>query len=118
MDRSSGYGTVIGTKIYYPSRNVDTTRSLVYDSALNQWESYDAIVGGDLLTIENQVWSLSSAIRFDPSTNHGTRFSGVPFANVVGEADGTLYGFTADDANIDTFFKVPIQSIQRIWVKK
>jgi hypothetical protein len=113
-----GCAAVVGARIYYPYRDAAGAASLVFDTGLNQWQSYDAILDGDLLAVQNQIWSLSDGVRFDPALNQGFRFSGVPFANVVGEAGGVIHGFTSDTANLNTFFSVPISSIQRIWVKK
>ena len=109
--------TVVGTKIYYPFTYY-SQGSLVYDTVANQWQFCDCVFTGDLLTIQGEVWSLKDSVRFDPVADRGTPLAGLPHAQVAGQVGGILYGFTSDSGDPGRFFKVPLSSLQRIWVKK
>jgi hypothetical protein len=118
VNTDPGNPGVVGTRIFYPIRGPSAQDSLAFDTVLNEWQTYDAVLNGDLLGIQNEIWSFSTGVRFNPALNQGFHFDGVPIASSIGEAGGVIYGFTSDPANLNTFFKVPISSIQRIWVKK
>jgi hypothetical protein len=108
----------IGSVIYYPTRIDSSAKTLTYDSAIDQWNWIDAHLVGYLVSYGGEVWNLNEGFRYNPVNKVGTRIGALPSVFIAAEVGGFLYGASEAHPNAQRFFRVPISSIKRIWVKR